>query len=184
MSLVEYSDSEDSDSVDVKASLVDNQRERGIKRKRSPDSNLPPLPGNFHDLYASASRVSSQDDPSLHGGRQRITPHIEGKWPSHIYIECTYIYISSHLPAFSNNSLRKRGHPPTEQFNQLNQLVTGVTVIGKTDSLEVHSLLKSDLGADLPLHISLSRPIVLFTDQRQKFVDTLTKSINLSYLTS
>lgn len=41
----------------------------------------------------------------------------------------------------------------------------------------VHNLLKSDLGAELPLHISLSRPIVLLTDQRQPFLDALTTAV-------
>lgn len=44
----------------------------------------------------------------------------------------------------------------------------------------VHSLLNSDLGAELPLHISLSRPIVLKANQRRGFIDSLTKKIDTS----
>lgn len=36
----------------------------------------------------------------------------------------------------------------------------------------VHSLLESDLGVQTPLHISLSRPFVLQTEQRAAFLET------------
>lgn len=41
-----------------------------------------------------------------------------------------------------------------------------------TFKLESH--LKSDLGSELPLHLSLSRPNVLRTEQREGFLETLT----------
>ncbi len=45
---------------------------------------------------------------------------------------------------------------------------------------KVCSLLSSELGADLPLHISLSRPIGLETEQRQSFLDMLQTRIGKS----
>jgi len=42
---------------------------------------------------------------------------------------------------------------------------------------DIHSLLRSDLGAQLPLHISLSRPVVLRTEQRQSFIDAYKTAI-------
>lgn len=86
MALVDYPSS-DEDDVDQE---VTHQVEEtpSLKRKRNGASDLPPLPSKFHDLYATATRVSTRDDPSLHGGRKRVTPHVEGNWPTHLYIEC------------------------------------------------------------------------------------------------
>jgi hypothetical protein len=53
-----------------------------------------------------------------------------------------------------------------------------VPAIGENPGIE--SLLKSDLGAPLPLHISLSRPITLLTDQRQDFVTAFQSSVKKS----
>lgn len=180
MPLVEYSDSEDSDSSTRKGKAIQS---RGTKRKRESEkeSSLPPLPDTFHDLYASTTRVSNQDDPTLHAGRQRVTPHVEGNWPTHIYIECMSLLHVHELPK-SNNCLRKGGHPSTEQSSRLNDSLTSVSQATGLSENECYSLLRSDLGAELPLHISLSRPITLLTHQRQFFTDALTNNITKSNL--
>lgn len=90
LALVQYSDSE---SDDADAQLSSNI---SLKRKRSAEAQptttlpptLPPLPAAFHDLYSANARVSTSDDPSLHGGRKRAVPHVQGNWPSHVYLEC------------------------------------------------------------------------------------------------
>lgn len=92
MSLVDYPDSasdDDDKSLDVDAQAAQAAAKSTSKRKHSESSNaLPPLPSAFHDLYATNARVSTSDNPSLHGGRKRAVPHVEGKWPSHVYLEC------------------------------------------------------------------------------------------------
>ncbi len=104
MPLVEYSDSESSESFGPDESQI-----RGTKRKRTSENEpaLPPLPDSFHDLYVSTARVSNQDDPSLHDGRQRVTPHVDGNWPTHVYIECTP-FLSPLPVAFAEQLLTKR----------------------------------------------------------------------------
>lgn len=42
----------------------------------------------------------------------------------------------------------------------------------KVDKSTIHSLLESDLGVQAPLHISLSRPVVLQTEERAGFLET------------
>ncbi|KAJ5520763.1 hypothetical protein N7463_001216 [Penicillium fimorum] len=158
MTLVQYSDSE-SDS-ESRSSL------RPLKKSRhslNPGPSLPPLPAAFHNLYASSTRVSVQDNPSLHGGRTRVIPHVEGNWPTHIYLEW---------------------YPGKDELSLLADVISQSGDLPGEKAPIVHSLLHSDLGAQLPLHISLSRPVILRTEQRALFTEALQKAIHDSHVQS
>jgi U6 snRNA phosphodiesterase len=105
MALVQYSDSDTETDQDGTLPRPPAKRLRQ-ETTRSSDlhqvPSLPPLPTSFYDLYASNVRVSVQDNPSLHEGRTRVIPHVEGNWPTHIYLECKRAFPGGHrvrLPA-------------------------------------------------------------------------------------
>ncbi|KAL9105722.1 MAG: hypothetical protein Q9227_009162 [Pyrenula ochraceoflavens] len=106
MALVEYSES--SDSEDQNTSTTGDFSRHNDDQGHSPQSkkrkrveegekypshedkstrSLPPLPSALRDLYATNVRSSIGDDPELHGGKRRQIPHVEGKWPTHVYLE-------------------------------------------------------------------------------------------------
>ncbi|MCJ1404897.1 poly(U)-specific 3'-to-5' RNA exonuclease [Xylographa trunciseda] len=168
MPLVDYSDSEDSEHGETRKNEAGKPQssgkyspKKGLKRKLSGilTSDLPPLPDAFHDLYASNSRVSTQDDPTLHGGRQRGTPHVDGQWPSHVYIEW---------------------YPTSAESTKLATLIQKIDGEVFHGHAKLQSLLQSELGAELPLHISLSRSLMLSADERQPFVDTFKRFLDKS----
>jgi hypothetical protein len=178
MSLVQYSDSEpDSDhNQQVSTPRPAKRIRRTPPTDTRPAPSLPPLPATFHDLYASSTRVSVRDDPSLHGGRKRVIPHVEGNWPTHIYLECKCCYVGSFL------QLTRPGYPTKEDLAILDDVISQIE--SKVSEMNIHSLLYSDLAAPLPLHISLSRPVVLRTEQRHSFVETLERGIRNSHVQS
>ncbi|KAK9381486.1 U6 snRNA phosphodiesterase Usb1 [Kockiozyma suomiensis] len=109
------------------------------------DKSPPPLPMRFLDLYPSAPRIG--DDPELHGGRERSSPHEAGKWPTHVYVEW--------LPT------------PAEALTLKAMLPSDAT-----------SLLHSQFGAQLPLHVSLSPPLKVTTDDREPFIEAIWSAID------
>ncbi|KAH9840446.1 U6 snRNA phosphodiesterase [Teratosphaeria destructans] len=160
MGLVTYSDSSSDEDESTRAEPHPaKKRKLGSIIEAKDEQALPALPSSFHDLYSSTVRTSTRDDPSLHGGRKRVTPHVQGNWPTHVSLEW---------------------HPAPHEFEALHELLAKQQPDdGKGDS-GVKSLLHSELGVPLPLHISLSRPLTLRTELRTAFLDQLKSSIRVS----
>lgn len=59
------------------------------------------------------------------------------------------------------------------EFDCLDDVYTTAAAIAAEEGLKLESHLKSDLGSELPLHLSLSRPNVLATAQRESFMELL-----------
>lgn len=163
MALVDYaSSSEDEEQVSNHAvSVIMKQPSNAFKRKKEAEQELPPLPAKFHDLYASNVRTTTYDDSSLHGGRKRIKPHVEGNWPTHIYIEWW---------------------PRSRDLEILSKLIKSFSTRASTEDVKVESLLESELGAPLPLHISLSRSLTLTLSTKASFLAQIQSAVAVSYI--
>nr|OQO16636.1 hypothetical protein B0A51_16899 [Rachicladosporium sp. CCFEE 5018] len=151
MGLVDYSDS-DGEAEDTHTGVMPPAK----KRKTTQASNggateLPPLPSAFRDLYSSNVRTSVQDDPTLHGGRQRVIPHVEGNWATHIFMEW--------LPDQNENYALQESMRLIDRLNGSSRT-----------SRAIHTLLRNDLGVPIPLHVSLSRTLMLKAEQRDAFL--------------
>jgi len=162
--LVDYPDSNSEDDNEApcaskqidrkrKAEHADNDRDVGLLEPKR--QHLPPLPSSFHSLYATNVRTSATDDPSLHAGRTRQVPHVVGNWPTHVYLEW---YPSKTELGILDEVIQTAGKQTSSRIEQDD---------------DTHSLLRSDLGAILPLHISLSAPLVLKTDQKASFQESI-----------
>ncbi|KAK5055964.1 hypothetical protein LTR84_012514 [Exophiala bonariae] len=157
--LVTYSDSSSESDHDNMSSINPAPKRRA--EVELPDRNSqkpPPLPSTFHSLYTAAARTSTTDDPTLHAGRIRQVPHVVGNWPTHIYLEW---------------------YPSPIDVALLEDIIKQVSVninpegTAHPKKVLIHDFLRSDLGALLPLHISLSAPLVLRTEQKKLFEESL-----------
>ena len=153
--LVDYSDSDDEnveDNSPVKRRKVDNDKTV---------ASLPSLPSSFHSLYATNVRTANSDEPELHGGRTRQIAHQEGNWPTHVYLEW---------------------YPSVEETKLLDAVINRFQSAGRPadPSNAINSFLRSDLGVQLPLHISLSAPLVLKTHNKGAILEELRNTIATS----
>ncbi|GAB1310252.1 poly(U)-specific 3'-to-5' RNA exonuclease [Madurella fahalii] len=145
---------------------------------RAPKTNqpsLPPLPASFHDLYASTVRTTTRDDPTLHQGRTRQTPHIPGNWPSHIYIEWhpfpdVHTLLAGLVSSLQEEQSQKPRAASTSSLADLDYDDDGGDGDGAKGHEAIASFLLSPLGAPQPLHISLSRPLSLAGRDKDDFL--------------
>lgn len=84
----------------------------------------------------------------------------------------------------SHKELTLIGYPGKDELSPLENFITHPGNVPDEKAPVVHSLLHSDLGAQLPLHISLSRPVILRTEQRASFTEALQKAIHESHVMS
>ncbi|EXJ88291.1 hypothetical protein A1O1_05221 [Capronia coronata CBS 617.96] len=145
------------------------QGDRDTEPVRAKVKSKPPpqLPSSFHSLYATNVRTSATDDPSLHAGRTRQVPHVVGNWPTHVYLEWS---------------------PSKSEVEILDKLLKSAEAALQSMSshsiqdVKLHSFLRSELGALLPLHVSLSAPLVLKTEQKTVFQQSLVNKVTNSHL--
>ncbi|EOD49028.1 hypothetical protein UCRNP2_4236 [Neofusicoccum parvum UCRNP2] len=172
MPLVEYSDSESEPERPApppakRLKRASSGPASASASTRAPAS-LPPLPAGFHDLYATNVRQSTHDDPALHGGRKRAIPHVDGHWPSHVYLEW-------HPNAAESRTLQSL-LDRVEQATALHYHTSASAV----PEQRIRSSLLTALSTPAPLHISLSRTLPLPTDSRSPFLDALTSNLRHS----
>ena len=90
------------------------------------------------------------------------------------------LYFSLFLPhPQSENSEAKAkltgigGHLSRSEFDLLNDAYHTASTITAEAGVKLESHLESDLGSEQPLHLSLSKPNVLTTAQREGFLELL-----------
>ncbi|KAI0078224.1 hypothetical protein K474DRAFT_1771162 [Panus rudis PR-1116 ss-1] len=124
---------------------------------KSPPKKKRKLPG----LSSTFSASVPKDNPALHQGRIRTTPHVEGQYAAHVYVP---VYI-------------EQGYRTSEVLQKIwcrsKQLLPLIHFIGEPQS-------GADFGI-IELHISISRPIYLRAHQREELkqaVRSIARSTN------
>ena len=96
------------------------------------------------------------DNPALHQGRKRTTPHVEGQWAAYVYVP---LRISKRSSLF-RTLLR--------MYSSAKETVSSLHPIGFTETDLTISSPEHD-AQFVELHISLSRPVYLRAHQRDEF---------------
>ncbi|TFK40708.1 U6 snRNA phosphodiesterase Usb1 [Crucibulum laeve] len=132
--LVTYDSSDDSDSP----SFEEREQPPPVKKRKLPSlSSSIVIPGPI-------------DNPSLHQGRIRTTPHVEGQFAAHVYVSLLIRRRSTLYKLMQDAILEAKKIVPT-----LRELWS------RDDNKEPSS--------PIELHISLSRPVYLRAHQREDF---------------
>ncbi|EIN03666.1 hypothetical protein PUNSTDRAFT_139379 [Punctularia strigosozonata HHB-11173 SS5] len=94
-----------------------------------------------------------KDDPSLHQGRKRTVPFVEGQF-------CAYVYVPIFIPVKSGLAKVLKA--------AIKDAKTAVPILHPIDRLSSESDAASSGGDELELHVSLTRPIYLRAHQREE----------------
>ncbi|KAF5351582.1 hypothetical protein D9758_007200 [Tetrapyrgos nigripes] len=97
-----------------------------------------------------------KDNPALHQGRIRASPHVDGQWASHIYVAIKLSLRSGLYGLIKRASDRAREAVPT--LRDIWDL--------RSSSSEAQ---ENEPQNSLELHISLSKPVFLRAHQREEF---------------
>lgn len=127
---------------------------------------VPPLPAGFHDIYTAGPKTVLNH--ALHHGRARVVAHVEGSWPSHVSLEwfpdasqvaalsalVKYVRGSCGVSTVVVDSSKTKKRKFTSSFSSSSSVLA-------SNSMVLESLVLSDVGARLPLHLSLSDTLMV-----------------------
>jgi len=145
--LVEYPSSDDDDSQEKSDQdiYVQLSKKRYVVGECMTMFSMPDLSRKLPPLSSSLVVSVPNDNPALHQGRIRTTPHIEGQFAAHVYVSLT---------------LSRR--------SQFYKTIQDILSDAKASVPPLHDIWSAGAGL-LELHISLSRPIFLRAHQREEF---------------
>jgi len=106
-------------------------------------------------LSSSLVIPAPKDNPALHQGRIRTTPHVDGQWAAHIYV-AVKLSRRSGLYTLIQKALERAKE-------------TVPTLRGTWDLRPSNDDQENESRKNLELHVSLSRPVFLRAHQREEF---------------
>ena len=111
------------------------------------------------------------DNPALHSGRSRAIAHVDGQWSTHIYIERE----SRRLPLYAKEAQQAESISIALASKALSKTLEDAisqanAACQSSDGPTLHSMLEPDHTRSQSLHLSLSRPLQLWTGQRGAFI--------------
>lgn len=148
MNLVGYSDSSDSSDTDSEQSNYLN-----INTSQNVQSLKPSLPLSFHSIYTANSKFASGSH--LYDGKSRVSAHVEGSWPTHIYLQWI---------------------PSDSDYDRLLKIFSYIQHHCLPD-YHIHSLIESELKVPQILHVSLSKTLMIPGNKVKLFQDSVENCI-------
>lgn len=172
--LVDYASSSDEDEPECSSSglkrsevFKDPSKAGALASDSKRRKAVPPLPDRFHDLFTSNPKMS--ENSPVHEGRTRVLPHVDGMWPTHVYLEWMPTAQEGAVLAEILEGV-KNGIEKDTSANKEQQLLIPL-------KNGVKSLVRSNIGVRLPLHVSLSPTLMIPGDQKEQFKEMLTRCV-------